>query len=461
MKHTKYLTRLLLVAILSTTAFSSCIKDKFDEPTEAPDIDPNLEVNLTIQELKDLYKGESVKITEDYIISGVVVSDDQAGNVYQTLVIQDETGGVGFRVQRSDLFADFPFGRKVYVQVKGLWIGSYENLLQVGADDDGKGSVTLIPAAFVDDFFVKGPRGQKVEPLEISIQGLSNRHQNRLIKLKDVQFLEGEAGVLTFADAENKGTLNRLMEDCEGNRIIVRTSGYASFAGDVLPSGKGDFVGLYQIHRTDNQLLINKTSDLKLDGERCDGEGTDPGDPNEPTDPEAPTEPGENASLLFQGADFEDWNSFTSQITSHGIKNYATQAENQGFGGGHALAIQGTPGGNDYVFTIEKNAFPAGATKLSFYVKGTAGKSLSLNIYKQGGNGFTTFNVSDLTTNKLIENSPNNQYNGNIDTQGEWVLVTLDLSGVELNTSNDGSSFALKVGKDANYDLLIDQVMVW
>lgn len=463
MKLISNLFKTLVVAVLVSTFTTSCIKDKYDEPVQLPDTDPHLAVNFTIEQLKDLYKTEPVQITEDYIIAATVISDDQDGNVYQTLIVQDETGGVGFRVQRTDLFTDFPYGRKVYVKLKGLWVGSFNNLIQIGSGDDGQGSVNLISAAFVGDFFVKGPRNQTVTPLEISIADLSSKYQNTLIKLKDVQFVDKEAGKATYADAVKKqnGTTN--LEDCKGNKIEIRTSGYSKFAGEVVPPGKGDVIAIYQVYRTSNQLIINHSSDVKLtNAVRCAGDTTvDP-----PVDTLAPSVPGAGAKLLFPGADFEDFAVFKAQISplGGGLKPYGVSAVGEGYNGGNALALRGTPVGNDYVFTINASAqatFPSGAKYLSFYVKGTAGKSLSVNVTKSDGTASTFFNADALSTNKLLKPFASNQYIGALNTSDKWVLVTLDLAGVDLNTTTSGTLFSIKVGKEVAYDLLIDNIVVW
>ena len=50
-----------------------------------------------------------------------------------------------------------------------------------------------------------------------------------------------------------------------------------------------------------------------------------------------------------------------------------------------------------------------------------------------------------------------------IDTKGEWVKVTLDVSELTLNSAVGNNLFALKVGKtekdkDVKYDLLVDDI---
>lgn len=464
MKSVSTIFKSFVVAIAASALLTGCIKDKFDSPAEVIDQDPNLPVNLTIEELKNLYKTEPVEITEDYIISGTVISDDQAGNVYQTLIIQDETGGVGFRIQRPDLFTDYPFGRKVYVKLKGLWVGAYNNLIQVGAGTDGAGGVTAIPAALAADYVVKGPRNQTVTPLEITIDELSSKYQNMLIKLKDVQFIAAEAGKVTYADAVNKLSVSTKLEDCNGKTIELRTSGYSKFAATVVPEGKGDIVVIYQIFRTTNQLLLNKLEDVQLTNpERCGG------GPVEPVDTTAPTAPATDAKLLSVATDFEDFNAFVNNLR-FAMRSYATKADGQGFGGTTGLAIKAPTGiggtANQAVITPKANAgfiLAADANRISFYVKGTAGKTLVLYVYKSDGTSFHTFNVGDLTTHKLIKpTSGSASYTGTINTNGQWALVTLDLTGLtDINRTTDGDIFALRVGHTEPYDLVIDNIVAW
>lgn len=421
--------------------------------------DPNIPVNMTIEELKELYKSNAVQITEDYVISGTVISDDEAGNVYQTLIIQDETGGVGIRIFKSDLYRDYPYASKVYVKLKGLWIGAYNNLIQVGGEADGSGGVRAIEPANVGSYIFKGPRNQPLIPREISIQDLSSRYQNTLIKLKDVQFVAAEAGKATYADAVRQQAANTNLENCTGNKILVRTSGYSKFAGTVVPSGRGDVVAIYQIFGTTNQLLLNKVQDVQLNNpERCSGTG--------PVEPTAPSTPGTGARSLFIGADFEDFNAFLNNL-SFPIRAYAAKVDGQGVNGSAALAIKTETIGtqNQAVITPKASSdfiLSGSATKISFYVKGSSGKSLALYVYKSDGTSFHIFNVGDLTTHKIVSSSATANYTGTINTNGEWALVTLDLDGLtDLNRSGLGDVFSLRVGHSVPYDLLIDNIVAW
>lgn len=179
-------------------------------------------------------------------------------------------------------------------------------------------------------------------------------------------------------------------------------------------------------------------------------------------------------TAAFNGSDFETWSDFTNSITSFGIKSYATQGLTKGYNGTSSLNITGTPTGNDYVFTVKPTAasYPSSIGSITFWVKGTSGKSLSFNVYMANGTNYNVFNLKDFTTSATItptaiQTSGNvgngsNDYIGVIDTGGAWQKVTLDMSTItSVNVAdNTKNFFALKVGKEVSYSLDIDDVQI-
>lgn len=171
------------------------------------------------------------------------------------------------------------------------------------------------------------------------------------------------------------------------------------------------------------------------------------------------------ATLLFPGSDFEDWGAFTGALNSYGLisSGYAAQSATGGRNGSSALYLNGTPSGNDYVFTVlAGNGRPASGSRIVFYIKGTSAKSLSLNIYSGDGvaSGYYKFNVGNYTDDMVISSSTTNSYTGTINTGGQWAKITLDISGIPLNTLSTDSYFALKVGKDEVYNLYVDDITI-
>lgn len=189
-------------------------------------------------------------------------------------------------------------------------------------------------------------------------------------------------------------------------------------------------------------------------GKLAEGGSTPTPTPN----PVTPTPAPATGTLLFAGADFEDWKAFTGCLNSYGLKDYATQAD--GGRTGKALQLKGTPAGNDYVFTATAQAgTPTSGKTITLYIKGTGGKSLSINVYTNDGT-YKPFNLGEVsgTSDIKIDVAVKNQYTGAIDTKGTWVKVTLNIEGLNLATANN--IFALKVGKEVAYNLLIDDITI-
>lgn len=231
-----------------------------------------------------------------------------------------------------------------------------------------------------------------------------------------------------------------------------------TFASLALQSGKNH---KFNVTLASGALTVDEINGQIADWDVVD-EGTvtvDPDGGTEPTpDPDPEPQP-TTGELLFPGADFEDFAAFTGVLNSFGLQKYATAAAGAGRNGSTALHIKGTPAKNDYLFTATnkdgKNF--SSKTKISFYIKGTAAKSISCNVYTDGGQ-YKAFNVGDVNNADInVSAAANNQYNGTI-TANDWVKVTLDITGITLPTS--GNLFALKVGKEAAWDLYLDDITI-
>lgn len=271
MKIAKLYTYIVSILLLG---ISSCVKDDFDNPPSDGQ-DPAITVNTTIAQLKALYSGSIIQINTDLVISGIVVADDQSGNFYKSLIIQDSTGGINIRIDQSDFYTSYPIGRKIFVKCNGLYLGEYSGLIQLGGSIDNSSSpasVSYIPSTLIGNYILKGVYNQNVNPVVLTINDLNNSHQNMLIELQDVEFIDADTNK-TYADAINLLSVNRTIKDCNGNTILLRTSGYANFAGSLTPAKKGNIKAIYQIFGTTKQLYIRNLNDVVMNDPRCSASG--------------------------------------------------------------------------------------------------------------------------------------------------------------------------------------------
>lgn len=263
-------------SLLMAVVILGACKRTFDEPPYNNG-DPDLKITHTIKALQQIRtdnQDKDVVITDDIIFAGIVIADDKSGNFYKQIVLQDETAGINIQLDASNLNANFPIGRRVFVKAKGLTLGAYGGMMQLGLGMNGT-SPARITQSLINDYLVAGSINNVVMPVELELKelaGPNKAYQNMLVKLKGVEVAQADLSK-TFADpTQNASAVNINMKDCNGGTIILRTSSFANFAGTKVPQGKGDISGVYTFFNTTPQFVIRDTTDVAaMTGNRCDG----------------------------------------------------------------------------------------------------------------------------------------------------------------------------------------------
>ena len=76
--------------------------------------------------------GEDIFADRDVYIKGKVISNDEEGNVYKSLHIQDHTAGIELKLN-NNVGIRYKYGSWVYVRLNGLYLGNYRMMLSLGA----------------------------------------------------------------------------------------------------------------------------------------------------------------------------------------------------------------------------------------------------------------------------------------------------------------------------------------
>ncbi len=295
----KILKHTLLGMLVGCAGFLSGCQTDYDEPTLA-DPKATLVRNTSIAEIKKMvadknsmeipYKDEEEKIP--YIISGRVVSSDVTGNIFKTLVVQDETAAISLSVNQANLYTNYRVGQEVMINLTGLWGGNYHNLVCIGAGANEYGSLVtsrMASSTFKAHTQLNGhpmestvfiPYGQDApanSPYCLVFNDLSQipiagdeyiNIQSQLVEFNNVSFELGGQANLAAAD-EN---INRTIKDAYGNTIYVRFSGKSSIFNTPLPTGSGTIRGILSYYGTNPneatnwQLLIRDLDDMIFDG---------------------------------------------------------------------------------------------------------------------------------------------------------------------------------------------------
>ena len=271
MKAIKYLS------ILALALFATSCMNEFDEPlfNEPPFGNNEIgEATHTIAQLKAKYSstisGNSVqKINEDIIIEGVVVANDESGNVYKQFIINDATGAIVIGVNDVGLYAMVPKGQRVRIACKDLHIGGYGKMAQLGGLYNGKvGRMNRnIYPQHVRLIGIPDPAQDEMKPEVIDETFFTNDNKNNLakfVRLEGVEIVEADGKAL-WAPEELKNSSNVVERKIKmGNtNIVLRMSTYADFANEAIPTGKLNINGVMTRYNDYWQFVISHTTDIE------------------------------------------------------------------------------------------------------------------------------------------------------------------------------------------------------
>lgn len=298
MKSTNKYLSFASLALVSAAGLVSCQND-FDMPP-LPEPQATMKPNTTISQLKTQYWQDAnnyyetvgkTDADEDLIVHGRVISSDATGNIYKSLVIQDETGALAFSINQTGMNNSYRVGQEIVVNLTDLGFGKYAGLQQVG----GYGEYNGTPQVSFMDFnlfqehtelnkfphpeyvYVNPGEERPADKMYCLVADMGNlpstpegqrEWQSQLVIFRNVHFEEG--GKATFAEAD--ATTNRTLIDENGNSIIVRNSNYSSFRSQMLPAGTGDVMGILSYYNGTWQILLRSEDDciFEAKGQKAD-----------------------------------------------------------------------------------------------------------------------------------------------------------------------------------------------
>ncbi len=233
-----------------------------------------LTANATFAQVKDLFQGELLQIQEDLIIEGYVVSSDRDGNFFSVLHFQDapENPAEGFQLQLDirENHLLYPVGSKIYIKLKGLYLGQRRDVFQLGGTFAAFGttSVGRLPALKAPEhLFVSCDTPVEIQARLIALDGLQTSGTNTLVQLDGVEVIAEEMG-LPFAEVREE--TERTLKDCDGNTIAILNSGFSDFQSEVLPMGNGTITGVLLRENEDFFIAIRSLEDITFNAERCE-----------------------------------------------------------------------------------------------------------------------------------------------------------------------------------------------
>lgn len=258
------LLRNISLPLIASLALFACERD-YDAPllTEPEYTGPA--ANITISELRTQNAAATqdvpIIITQDQVLKAVITGNDESGNIFKKIYLQDETGAIEMEVDQSSVYNYYPVGQTVYVDLNGLSISVYGDEQQLGHPE---GYLFRTPWEDFEKHVSKDgwANPENAKPVVIddisTINAAPDNYKFKLVQFTGVTFQNGDKGI--FAPEDGYGEEN--ITDSHGNTIMIRTSNYASFAGNKLPEGKGNVTGILGRFRGTWQLTLRTANDV-------------------------------------------------------------------------------------------------------------------------------------------------------------------------------------------------------
>jgi hypothetical protein len=274
-------TRNIIIFTLVAMLTSAC--HSWDAPSEEIGHDnygnPSLKVTnrKTIADIKQIISNNSdlVKIEEPMQIIAIVTGNDEGGNVYKSLYIQDNSDAIALSIDQSGMYTALPVGQCILIELQGLYVGAYEKQPQIGSlyfnenkGIDQVGRMTRYEWARHYKL-LNSTEGITVNPKVVNNINDLNLDQDcgKLVTLTGITMKDAD-GTKVFAPSDGSATLyngcaNREITGISKDVAVIRTSTYAKFANMPLPTGKVSITGIASRYRDVFQIMPRKQSDIK------------------------------------------------------------------------------------------------------------------------------------------------------------------------------------------------------
>ena len=253
--------------VLAAAVLTGCERDYDAPPLNEPVYD-GPSANITIADLKENCKNATqetpIVITNDWVLRAYITGNDESGNIYKQVIVQDETGAMPIQVDENNVSNFYRRGQEVFVNLKGMCVSVYGDEQQLGWPAGG--TTYRLPFTEFQARVQKNgwPYVDNVKPEVITDMSTVNldvtKMTYRLVQMEGVHFENG--GKNTFAKVETEKYGEENLKDAHGNVIMVRTSSFASFAAETLPVGTGTVVGILGRFKGTWQLMIPSRSDV-------------------------------------------------------------------------------------------------------------------------------------------------------------------------------------------------------
>ncbi|MBP5257790.1 MAG: hypothetical protein J6Z41_03510 [Prevotella sp.] len=281
MRKIKILTRAFIYTLIGMT-LTSCIGDSYADPEDngvSPFGNNDLqETNvITVAQLKNQFAnvisaGSYAKIETPTQLKVMVTGNDISGNLYNQIAVQDETGAFIICIEQGGVNGYLPVGQEILVELKDLYVGGYGYMGEIGTpytNQNGKTYVSRMSRFLWNSHFkILGKADasravpQEFDQSKVADATYLEENCSKLMIIKGITMEKGN-GTDVWAPEGDNTSVDQAITGLKSSNIVVRTSTYADFANDKIPTGKINLTGIFTRYNKVWQIVIRDPHDIQ------------------------------------------------------------------------------------------------------------------------------------------------------------------------------------------------------
>lgn len=221
---------------------------------------------ITVAQLKQL--PVDALIEEELYVQGTVTSSDAEGNFARQILFQDGADGMLANIDMATYNKEYPYGKSISVQLKGLFLAQINGVLQLASGVSGSGIFKVARA--IDNrtvrshFFAYGD-APACTPQKLTLSQLdaqSRTAENMLVELDGLFF---QTTALPFANAGGSSSQNRTLYNTDGLSLLLSTNDASTMAAEMLTKGSGSVTGILSYPNGRAQIVVKSIDDIRFD----------------------------------------------------------------------------------------------------------------------------------------------------------------------------------------------------
>lgn len=243
------------------------------EPEEGATSDMGTAINAFKQADTDIFTFDADAAV---IIGAYIISSDETGNFYKTLIVQDSPenplNGLEIKIDMRSYYNKYNLGRKILLRLSGLSIQEVNGKYVVGYLSGN--SLVDIPESLLDHFIIRSLETAEIVPNSISLEMISPSLINTFVTVEKVQFLKVDQGKSFASEPYDKYNGERIIEQCDNlAKSFLFTSSYADFSTNPLPEDRFRMMAVLTRDSYSGEItfILNSPDDIEfVDQKRCD-----------------------------------------------------------------------------------------------------------------------------------------------------------------------------------------------